>query len=87
MTQEASTNEKAWEHADSQRLYEVGRLQSMVTHASKQNQQLRWSEEAQAQEIQKWSEHAALFKREAERLTMIEGTHAKEREALNFMQQ
>ena len=82
MTEEASTNEKAWEHAVSQRHHEVGRLQDIVTHASKQNQQLRWSEEAQAQEIHKWSEHATLFKREAERLTVIENTHAKERETL-----
>ena len=49
MTTEAKSNERAWEFSQAQNAHEVGRFQDMVTHASNQNQQLRWNEEAQAQ--------------------------------------
>ena len=82
VSEEAETNEKAWEYSQAQKQYEVGRLQDLVTHASKQNQQLRWNEETQAREIQKWTEQAMSFKQEAERLAHIQNASVKQRDAL-----
>ena len=62
--------------------FEVGRLQDLVFHASKQNQQLRWNEEAQEKEIQRWTEQALSFKHEAARLSHIQSASNKEKEAM-----
>lgn len=77
---EADTNERAWEYSQAQKDYEVCRLHSMVTHASNQNKQLRWNEEAQTQEALKWAEQAMAFNGEAGRLTQFQNHSTRERE-------
>ena len=82
MTTEAKTNERAWEFSQAQKAHEVGRLQDMVTHASNQNQQLRWNEETQAQETMRWAEQAMSFKTEAERLTEVQAQSMRQRDVM-----
>ena len=82
MTQEAETNEKAWEYSQAQKDYEVGRLQNLVAHASNQNKQLRWNEETQAWETLKRAEQAMTFKEEAERLSNAQTRSAQENESM-----
>ena len=62
----ARDNETAWEHAESQRLYEVSRLQAVITHASEINQQLRWDVKKYHQEAEVWAKQAGLFKEQAD---------------------
>lgn len=74
---EAETNEKAREYSHAQKDHEVGRLQSLVTHASNQNQQLRRNEQTQTREVLKGAEPAVAFKSEAERLMELQTQSAK----------
>lgn len=79
---EAKSNERAREDSQAQKDYAVGRLRSMVTHASDQNQQSRWNKETQAQEALKWAEQAIAFKSKAERLTELQNRSARKKDAM-----
>ncbi len=77
---EAKQNELAWEHLNEQKSHEVGRLQSLVSHASKQNEQLRWDKAQHEVKVQEWATQAMAFKQQAEKAAEHERVTAAARD-------